>query len=546
MNAQSPNLLDLWRILPRRAVLFLTVFAVIVGVGMLITLLMPPTYQSTMKILVTRNRLDPQVSASDKTGDASRGELTEEDFNSELEILQSRAVLEATVKQFELEQLNQARDGEEESTSLRSRLGSWYRKLHRQTAATELEKAVTELASRLEVVSVKKSHIVQVNYQDSSPERAARILQVLYQKYAEHHLRLNQNEEAARVFRTQSDDFNGKLREATDALKQFDVANGLTGSPAQRDLLLQQSYQVQAQLNDARTALHETEERIATLKAQLATTPERIESEIVTKYASSRDHIKDEVLRLEMESAQLRQKYQPNHRLVKEAEDRLAQARKLLAREEQASPQESKTIVNEVHRRLINDLLAAQGNLAALKQREQSLATLAQQYQAKIARFDAKSLERADLERARAVAEEAFLLYHKKAQEAEISNVMNQAKIANINLAQPASVNHKPVSPKLLINLVVLLVIGLLAGLAAVLFVERENLVRPQLALVPIPVNEGLVLAIARLQQRDEQMLAERSRGFSDVGADPSSCYPRELPSSQNPMQLRRLTGRLG
>src|SRR6185436_8263526 len=197
-----------------------------------------------------RNRLDPQLSASDKTGDSQRGGLTEEDFNSELEILQSRAVLEATIKQLDPAQPDQAGEAEEEPPSLRSRLGNWYRKLHRQNQATDLEKATTELAGRLEVVSIKKSHILQVNYQDNSPERAARVLQVLYRQYAEHHLRLNQNEEAAQVFRTQSDDFNRKLREATETLKHFDATNGLSGSPAQRDLLLQQSYQIQAQLND--------------------------------------------------------------------------------------------------------------------------------------------------------------------------------------------------------------------------------------------------------------------------------------------------------
>lgn len=544
MTAQPLNLFDLWHLLQKRLWLLLAVCATIVGAGMLITLLTPPTYQSTMKILVTRNRLDPQVSASDKTADMLRGTLTEEDFNSELEILQSRAVLEATVKQLNQDQPAQASENTEESASLRSRLSSWYRSLHRQSEAPALEKAVTDLASRLDVVAIKKSHILQATYQDASPERAARVLQVLYRQYAEHHLRLNQNEEAARVFRTQSDDFNRKLREATDTLKKFDATNGLTSSPAQRDLLLQQFYQVQAQLNETRTTLHETGQRLLTLKSQLAATPELIESEILTKYAPARDRIKEEILRLEMQSAELHQKYQPNHRLVKETDERLAQARRLLTREEQAPPQERKLVVNEVQRRLTSELLAAQGNLAALKQREQNLATLANQYQGKIAHFDAKSLERAELERTRAITEEAYLVYHKKAQEAEISNVMNQAKIANVNLAQPATVNHKPVSPKPLLNLAVLAVVGLLAGLVAVLLVERDNLRQPQPAVALMPAGNSLALAIARLQQRDEQMLAERTRGFPHHEAPPPARFPHALPNSPTAMQLRRTTNR--
>src|SRR5262249_3297950 len=108
-----------------------------------------------------------------------------------------------------------------------------------------------------------------------------------------------------------------------------------------------------------------------------------------------------------------------------------------------------------------------------LGEREQSLAALADRYKGLIARFDIKSIDRVGLERERAVNEEAYLLYHKKAQETDIVNALNQERVVNFSLAEAPSVNRRQVSPKPLINLAVLVVVGLMASVAIVAFRER-------------------------------------------------------------------------
>ncbi len=97
------TIFDLFRALYSRKRLLCGIFFAIVGAGMIVTLLLPPTYQSTMKILVARNRVDPQVTPAERNPEYSRGELTEEEFNSEIEILQSHAVIEGVVKQLGLD-----------------------------------------------------------------------------------------------------------------------------------------------------------------------------------------------------------------------------------------------------------------------------------------------------------------------------------------------------------------------------------------------------------------------------------------------------------
>ncbi|MGH9841997.1 MAG: GumC family protein [Blastocatellia bacterium] len=537
MNQRPMTIFDLLGVLySRRRLLFGILFA-IVGAGMIVTFLMPPTYQSTMKILVARNRIDPQVTPTEKNSDFSGGELTEEEFNSELEILQSRAVIEGAVKQLGL-------DKQDENASrgwlarLRAPLANLYRSFHRQTAPDATERAATYLAERLEAVSIKKSRIIKVTYQDSNPERAAQVLDELYRQYAEHQMRLRQNSKAANVFREQSEAFSRKLDETTEALKRFDTSNGIAANTSQRDLLQQQSYQTQSDLDKARTEIRETEQRIAALSAQLAAQPERIESESRTKYVLARDKMKDEILTLELQRTQLLQKYQPNHRLVKDVEQRLAQARELLAREEQSPPQERTTVLNDVHRRLTNELLTAQANLTTLRERVQILARLASQYQAQVARFDTKSLDRTDLERARAINEEAYLLYRKKAQEADIVNALNQERVVNFSLAEAPSVNHKPVSPKPLINLAVLIVVGLMAAVAIVAFLERNRLISSEAQLLAairagsLPLADGnhaLSLPGAMLLLANNQSLRNGRQRLLSAGGGDAQSSPGQL-----------------
>jgi len=59
------NIADLFRALYSRRFLLCGLFFTIVGGGMIVTFLLPPTYESTMKILVARDRIDPQVTPAD-------------------------------------------------------------------------------------------------------------------------------------------------------------------------------------------------------------------------------------------------------------------------------------------------------------------------------------------------------------------------------------------------------------------------------------------------------------------------------------------------
>jgi uncharacterized protein involved in exopolysaccharide biosynthesis len=350
-----------------------------------------------------------------------------------------------------------------------------YRNLIRQPETLPLERAVLNLSAGLEAVSVRKSRIIVVTYRDKDPERAAAVLNTLYQKYADHHLKLHGTMQAANVFQSEAASFREKLAAATEALKRFDARSGVVDANSQKEILLRQFYEMQHAVNAAQTERHELEQRLASIKEQLAAQPEKIETSTVSKYVNALDKMKEEILTMELQRTQLLQKYKADSRFVRDIEQRITQAKAALAREEKNPPQERSVALNEIHRRLLNDLLTTQSALATVREREKRSATVAAEYQARLLEVDRRTFEKAELERTRAVNEEAYLLYQKKAQEADITKALNRQKIVNVNLAEAAQRSSRPVSPQPLLNLVVLTLVGLLAGLAGCFVAEKLN-----------------------------------------------------------------------
>src|SRR5689334_2982858 len=78
----------------RRVIVF--AFAGLMAGSILAILILPPTYEAEMKILVHRERVDPVVSTESSVNQSDRN-LTLDEITSEVELFQSRDSLEKTV-----------------------------------------------------------------------------------------------------------------------------------------------------------------------------------------------------------------------------------------------------------------------------------------------------------------------------------------------------------------------------------------------------------------------------------------------------------------
>ena len=86
----------------RRKLLIFFVLVLVVAGGMAATFLITPKYEATMSILVSRDRIDPQISSSDKLNDITQTAISDEEFNSELELFKSNEVVKGVVRELDL------------------------------------------------------------------------------------------------------------------------------------------------------------------------------------------------------------------------------------------------------------------------------------------------------------------------------------------------------------------------------------------------------------------------------------------------------------
>ena len=95
---RPPTLRDWAAIGFRHARLMAFCFLFIFGAAILVTLFTPRQYEAELKILVKGERADPVVTP-EKEAVMSRPDVTEQDVNSEVELLKSRDLLEKVLEE---------------------------------------------------------------------------------------------------------------------------------------------------------------------------------------------------------------------------------------------------------------------------------------------------------------------------------------------------------------------------------------------------------------------------------------------------------------
>lgn len=505
---------EIRRVVWERKWLIAAVFSLVVVSGAIATFLITPKYEATMSVIVARQRVDPQISPGEKSADVLLTGISDEEFNSELELLKNNEVLIGTAKELDL--INDNAPAEIGTLSrFRQRVKSFFAfgNEAEKNGADEftLEKIAARMANNLDVEPVKKSRVIKIAYTDTDPARAKKTLETIYQKYVELHVKMSEKSPVTNIFDDQSNEFDRKLKKTTEAVKNFDRNNGVTGVEinSQSEMLLKQFYETQAQADATRTEIDETEKRITALKEKIADQPQQIQTGSVSKYVGALDGMKNELIGLNQERTKLLQKYKPNARFVVEIEDRIKNLERAIANETANPPQEKSFALNDLRRRLESDLSSAQINISALKTRERELTAQATRQRAEAARLNIKSIEREEIERERKINEEAYLLYQKKARESEVGEVLNRQQILNVGIADPPRTDGEKKSPKTALNLIVLVGLGAFAGFVAALAADKLSVKTEEdfYALPPIlTANMKSVRQIPRPAQRKKSL----------------------------------------
>jgi uncharacterized protein involved in exopolysaccharide biosynthesis len=460
------SLRDLLTVVFKRKRLILSFFLTTVVVTTLGTLLSSPTYEATASILVKKASAEVPL-VPKESSQLIISQVSEEDLNSEMTILKSRQAIEDTLRGLGVDE-TWRREGLPGKAwkAVTSVLGS--RRL------SYFDEMVVHLEKKIDVKPVRKSNVLEVSYRHTDPDWATRVVQGLTERYLARRAQVYQSPQAAAFFDEEMKAAALRLQKAETALEAYSAEAGvsvlgLVGDPqslaAEKEAALQRWAALETQLGDARVQIQQQTERVATLEAQLAGEPERLRSSGRLNLDPATEELEKALVALQLKRDALAQDFKPDNRQLRDVDQQIKATQERLASAEGRVDGINRTELNTVNQGLRAQLLTARADLRGARARYESLQAQVVAQRKTLQNLDQKGLTTEGLRREAKAAEDAYMLYQKKHEEARISAAMDQQKIVNVSIAQPAQRPLKPVGPRKAVNLLLGLLLGALGGL---------------------------------------------------------------------------------
>jgi len=441
--SQTPTMRELATVLFRQRRVFVWVWALVMA-GAVFYLVAGSRYRAEMKLLVRPGRADSPASAQENAPlDLTRLALTEEDLNSEVDLLQDDEILRKVADESGLSRKN------------------WLSFLRWNETATErAERAARRLARRLEVDPVKKTNLITVKYAADDPVLAARVLQALSAAYLGKHAQVHRPEGELPFFAQQTRESRQLLSEAEHDLLQFMSEHTVVAAGTERDLALQRVSSADASYKETRAELAEAAERMQELRTQLAMLPER-----TTTQVRSADNgqvlaaLKSSLLALQVKRIELATKFEPAHPLVREVDEQIAETVVAINKENTAPLRDETTDKNPHYEWAKSELEKAEVQSRSLRARATELGAQLAEYRIAARQMGEAAVTQDDLVNSEQAAEQNYLLYVKKQEEARMADALDRRGIVNVALAEA------PIAPALpLWSTLAVLILGTVAA----------------------------------------------------------------------------------
>jgi uncharacterized protein involved in exopolysaccharide biosynthesis len=401
-------------------------FGILTGV-LLAAVLQPAQYSASTKFLVGEGRVDPVVTTEANVSTQVKT-VSEEDLNSEIELIHSPDVLRQVVTACGLDQ----------NKTLGDRIFGLAKPERR------IARATVALGKDLKIAVVKKSNLIEVDYSSPDAQQAAQVLRVLADAYLQKHVAVHSPPGQVAFFEQETERYKKNLGDAETQLKQFSAGEDGVAPQITRDITLQKLSEFRSSLQQTRAEIASTEERIKTLERQAGITPARM-----TTSTSQQDDaavlqpLKTTLMNLELKRTELLTKYQPTYPLVQEIDKEIGETQSAIAAEEAKPIKQQTEDRNPTYAWINEELAKAKAEYSGLQARAAATQAIVAQYDIKAHDLAQKGLLEQDLQREVKADEENYLLYLRKQEQARMSEALDRTRILNVAVAE------QPVTPSI-------------------------------------------------------------------------------------------------
>jgi uncharacterized protein involved in exopolysaccharide biosynthesis len=437
----SGSLRDFARVVFKYKRRALAVFVTILLATAAVSFLMPPVYEAKSSVMIKFGRehmFRPEV------GEIRPSIILSQDgiINTEMQILTSRDLIQNVITAIGLE----------------SMYGSMFRVL--TPGISPLESALLQFEKDIKVENKQRSDVIQIAFQHTDPQIAARAVNLLVDQFKEKHLKVFSGP-AAKYLERQVAVYENRLQEAEKNLEDFKKTNGVIALEEQKALLLRQKTELDTVYKHSQNQIRETEQRLASIRSRGALDTER---------QVAVENIKSQLLALQLKEQDLLRKYRDNSQVVQGVRDEIKTVSAFLETQKgELGKQESGKIEAE---------------LGANRARSGGLSRQIGRIEEELLLLDSRERELQALKREVTIQEGHYQTYLKKLEEARISEDLDSQKMANISVVQAAVVPTSPVKPRMGYNFGLGILIGILSafGLAFLSEYSDQSLSTPDSA----------------------------------------------------------------
>ena len=443
---------------------FFTVMAVVI----LGNIFAPRIYQSNAKLLIKLGRGSVALDPTATTGQMVNIQQKRESIvNSELEILTSEGLAGKVVDVVGAEAVLKG------SGEILKKTDKKNIKAAKSNDALEQQKlrskAAQFLLRNLQVEAVKKTNIVSISYDAKSPSMAQAMLSEIVSAYLTKHISVHRTMGSHKFFNEQTSEIHNKLLTIENKIREIKNKHEIGDFQEQRALLMERISVLQQQIVDAEFERAVSKAKAATLKNIIAGLKDDIVlSEVTGGSMSAADEMRKKLNALRMKEKELLSTFKKDSIPVLETQIQIKAAEELIRQTDESRA--TTRGVNQNKLLLKRELAEAEILLASSQAKMQVLNNQLSKAQNEINKINVVAVELERLMREKEILDANYRSYSESLEQTRIDNELATDNISNIGITHEPTYPLNPVRPRVFINIILGLFLGIFGGLGLAFF----------------------------------------------------------------------------
>ncbi|MYN04966.1 chain length determinant protein EpsF [Pseudoduganella sp. DS3] len=412
-------------ILQARKKIVLLTLLVTVAATLLVSLLLPKTYEASTSLVMNYKGVDPL------TGMALPGQLMPGYMATQVDIIGSKNVALRVVDQLKLAESRAVIEQFNESTGGKGAVRDWLAEL---------------LQKKLDVVPARESSVLNVSFKASDPQFAAAVANAFAEEYMKItvQLKVDPMKKATTYFNSQLKLLRDNLEAAQAKLSKYQQEHGIVSVDNRLDVESMRLNDLSAQLVQAQAQLMEATSRQSVARGSGSSSPDVTASPVV-------QNLRVNLAQQESKLAELGQRLGRNHPQYQSASAEVARLR--------AGLNEQTALVTS----------SVSNNANVFAQREAALRSALAEQKAKVLQLNRQRDEMNVLNKDMEIAQRAFDQAAQRVSQTRIEGGSDQSDVSVLN---PAVAPIEPSGPRVLLNTVLSLLLGSMLGIGIAMLSE--------------------------------------------------------------------------